>query len=96
MFCVIQYNKVKYLFGGVVMKDFDFIDALSIGDNLSKNIVGPNEIFDLSLPLAIMDTFQEETKGKILQLQKQFKNAKNEDKKRKILNNINKLLNNLK
>lgn len=78
------------------MKDFDFIDALSIGDNLSENIAGSNEIFDLSLPLAIMDSFQEETKDKIFQLQKQFKNAKNEDEKRKILNNINKLLNNLK
>lgn len=93
---MIQYNKVKCSFGGVVMKDFDFIDALSIGDNLSKNIAGLNEISDLSLPLTIMDSFEEETKNRILQLQKQFKNAKNESEKRNILNNINKLLNNLK
>lgn len=78
------------------MKNFDFIDALSIGGNLSKNIAGLNEISDLSLPLAIMDSFEEETKNKILQLQKQFKNAKNESEKKNILNNINKLLNDLK
>lgn len=59
---MIQYNKVKCSFGVVVMKNFDFIDALSIGDNLSKNIAGLNEISDLSLPLTIMDSFEEETK----------------------------------
>jgi len=78
------------------MKDFGFIDALSIGDNLSKNITGLNEISVPSLPWAIMDSFEEETKNKIVQLQKQFKNAKNESEKRNILNNINKLINDFK
>lgn len=48
------------------MEDLNFIDALAIGNGLSENIADLNEIFNLSLPLVMMDSFQEETKNKIL------------------------------
>ena len=55
------------------MKEINEIDALIIGNNISKNIIASNDVTDLVISLAIMNDSNEKelNEEEILLLQKQ-------------------------